>query len=220
VRNFLSDRVWSPLGSRPHILLTANEALIDYGALLNHRARKWWEQGPDTRNWDDVVQQLPGHFLHITLDWLDRPTSRTTPEQWQQLQDELTRRFAALPPAEVQVGEPMVRSHALEVYIHPTPELNEIAAQARSALQMVFGKEAVPDRAPDKPWRPHLSTFYGAAEFDDDGLRQALVTDDVEEGHTTVLTMPAIAVLVDQDTFAPGGFTWDTTTATTLQIGG
>ena len=66
---------------------------------------------------------------------------------------------------------------------------------------------------PDKPWRPYLSTFYGAAEFDDDGPRQALITDDVEDDHTTVLSMPAIAVLVDQGTFAPGEFTWNTTTA-------
>lgn len=222
VLNFIGDCVWSPVGSRPHLLLTANDALAEYAAKINFRARGWWEEHGDGRAWSEVVQEIPARYLHLTLTWLDRLTAELDEASWGRLCDEFTGRMSALPPCEVAVGEPMVRRHAVEVYVHPTPELLAVGAQARAAVRAVFGEDAAPEPPVGKLWRPHLSTLYGAAEFVDVGLEAAL-----REGlsfaageHATVLRMPAEGILVDQDTFAVGGFWWDEETACRVPVGG
>ena len=223
MQNFFADRVWSPLGSRPHILLTGSTDLAAYAASINARARRWWERQPGStgRRWDDLVREVPGHYLHITLTWLDRLTTEVDAAELRQLSDELVDRFAALSPTEVRIGEPMVRTHAVELYVHPSPQLNAIAAQARAALRVVLGDDAAPEPPQGKPWRPHLSTFYGNAEFDSAGLAETLLDGPAPAGgHTTVLTMPAEGILVDQDTFRDEGFWWDTATARSITVGG
>lgn len=214
--------MWSPLGSRPHLLLTADQALADYAASVNSRARAWWAAHGDGRAWDDVVQELPSHYLHITLAWLDRPTNQVSPDEWNRVRAEAARRLAAVPLVEVRIGEPIVGPYALEVYVHPSAELDEVAAQARAALRAVFGERAAPEPPADKPYRPHLSCFYGTAAFDDAGLQEALLdgTSRGDDEHSTVLTMPAQAILTDQDTFHPGGFRWDATSAVRMPVGG
>ncbi|MDT7783515.1 MAG: Cyclic phosphodiesterase-like protein [Pseudonocardiales bacterium] len=215
------DRIWSPPGSRPHLLLLGDEALAAYAAELNGWIRSWWEQHGDDRTWHEIVEEIPAHYLHLTLTWVDQLTAQVGPQAWNRLREEFAARMAEVEPVRVSIGEPMVRSVALELYVHPSPELQDLATRARASVRAVFGDAAAPEPTEQRPYRPHVSTLYSRAAFNTDGLQHALLKDfglAVGE-HSTVFTMNPAAILCDQDTFAAGGFRWDQDSAVVIPVG-
>lgn len=216
------DRTWHPSGARPHILIPASPAAA-YAAAVNARSARWWttQPGGAVHGWDEVVQELPAHYLHVTLAWLDRLTSELDPADLVRLHDNLADRFSGLVPFEITIGPALVKSHAVEVYVDPVPELAALAAGARAALRTVFGDTAAPEPT-SKPYRPHLSTLYGRRWYDSEGLIDTLAyTVDDHGDLLRTVTMPVTEVILveHQDTFADSGFRWDDTTVRVIPLG-
>lgn len=214
--DFFGAKAWSPSGSRPHLLLTTSYQVADYAKIVTTRARDWWNEQGHERSWDDVVREIPAERLHITLAKIDRLTAGIKHADWDRLRDTVTAKLAELPPTQVRIGAPVLRPYALELMVHPDPEVVAIAEHARAAVREMLGADVAPPAG--KPFRPHMSVLYGAAEFDDAGLLDAVSTGILSG---VVVTMPARAILVDvlQDSSAPGGYRWATETAAAIPIG-
>ncbi|RSM53964.1 hypothetical protein DMB66_37950 [Actinoplanes sp. ATCC 53533] len=217
-----ADTLWSPTGSRPHIEVPASPQVAGLAAAYVAQSRAWWDEQNDERDFDEVFEVVNTPFLHMTVAWLDMLSTSLSPGQFDTLHDTLARRLAALAPFEVRVGPATVGLYAVELYIVPNTQANELAGHARAALREVFGETAAPEPRPVRPWRAHVTAMYGRQRVDTDALasRLAYTTSPEGQGLLAPVTMTVDHVLlVDQDTWGPDGLAWNQHTARTVALG-
>lgn len=215
-------RIWSPVGSRPHIEIPAAPAVAELAAAYTAQAAAWWAEHDDPRDFHAIVRPVAPEFLHLTVGWLDQLTATLAPGAFDALHAVLTDRLADLEPFEVTVGPGIVGAVALELYVAPILQAAALAATVRGAIRDVFGADAAPEPPPARPWRPHITAFYGAASFSTDALAsRVLCTLAPGEGCLiTPVTMAVDAVLlVDQDTWGSDGLAWNQDTARRIALG-
>jgi 2'-5' RNA ligase superfamily len=220
VRSFDECR-WSPEGSRPHVEIPAVGQVAMLAGAYWEQITRWWTETGDPRPVTDVLRPVAAPFLHATAAWIDRLTATVPAGLLDEVAQRLTDRLARLEPLQVTVGPAIVGLYAVELYVAPTPASGRLAAEVRAAIRDVFGSAAAPEPPASRPWRPHITVCYGWQPIDTDVLASRLgYTPHPDGGLIAPVTLPVDAVLlVDQDTFGPGGLAWDQATARRIPLG-
>lgn len=215
MRPFREDRCWSPEGARPHILIPLPAAVGALAEVYTGVLDRWRE------DWTRHLQPVQARFLHVTLTWLDTPSSGLAVGWADRLAGELAERLAGCRTFQLRFGPAIPSTYAVELYVGPDAPAADLARRCREAMHAVFGADA-PVATPTQ-YRPHCAIAYSRTAESEDGLGRLLMSATApgsafrpEPAQVLVDTV----IVTDQDTFAPGGLTWNETSVRTVPFPG
>lgn len=201
MRDFADDYGWSPPGARPHvaILVRAPQFVAACAAALAA-----WR--PD--DWAEWLCLVPDEQLHITLAWADRLSATLTEQANTALVATLQEHVADVRAFDLVLGPLREVTYGVELDVDAAADaqLAELSARCRRALREVCGTDVVSE--PDPRWTyPHVALAYGRRTGSSDLLAGWLAHTRTATGERPRrLRVPvAEVVLMDADTFAPGG---------------
>lgn len=195
------------------------DEILNLGDVYLDSARVWWSAEGDARPFEQVFQVLPRHFRHLTLSTVNRSVTEIGEAQSRRLRESIAKRVAQLEPFEITVGPAIPQTHAIELYVTPSPRLRELYETVADGF-----REAFPDLEPEPtkmPWRAHTEIGYGREDFDHETLSKALLrAPGPVAGYLVPATQLVDRVLVVvENTWSSDGLSWHIDTASRLPLG-
>lgn len=214
MRSFRDAKLWSPLGSRPHILIPIAPTVTALAATYTDALPNW------RADWATYLQAVPPEFLHVTVTWLDDLTERVAPDGLTGLADELASELADHEPFALRCGPALPVTYGLELFVIGDAAASALAQRCRVAMRRAFGRDA--PVADPVCYQPHCSLGYCVADVSEEGLGSAMTSarTNGESARPDPIDMVVDKVIVtDQDTFTPDGLRWNLDTVETVHFG-
>jgi hypothetical protein len=214
MRSFRAEKLWTPDGSRPHILIPVTPEVVELAEVYTTVIPAWSRER---------AQHLPPvrpQFLHITVTWLDTPTADVIPNWIEELETAVAAQLVDLVPFPMRLGPATPVTYGVELVVGPDEPAAELARRCQQAMRTVFGTDA-PVASPAQ-YRPHCSLSYCQATLDEEGLGSTLLSAVPAGGQyrpaPVEMTVDSV-IITDQDTFADGGLRWNQDTVRTVSFG-
>ncbi|MFC0431065.1 hypothetical protein [Kutzneria buriramensis] len=201
MRNFLRDKVWSPDGARPHVLVPVTPSVAALAAVYAGALPAWRE------DWAEHLQLVPPSALHVTVAWVDQPIA-TAPTALADLEQAVSEELTGMTAFPALVGPATVVTYGVELYVlGADDDFAELGRRCRRAVRAVFGAAAAPEPARTLP---HLAIAYGRNDIDDTTLGRTLTAAAAPgQPRPVPVEMLVDQVLVaDMDAFAAAGPGW------------
>lgn len=200
IRDF-GETVWNPPGPRLHVHVPVTDAVRALAEVY----------APVLHAWRHVVTPVDPRFLHLTLAWQQVPVTEVTDDQRQQLHEAVAAGLAKVGPGTLTVGRAVITRHGAVLDVGPDDLVWGLVNATHTAFDTVFGGEL-----PGRSWPPHIALAYAHTSGAAGGLAHDLAwfrdhfSGDVMGGHRpSPVELPMSRLLVvDQDTYAPGGLAW------------
>lgn len=157
--------------------------------------------------WPRILHRVAPLRRHITLAWLDTPTTSTALGSWDGAETALAAAVTGFAPVTVTTRSLETTSHGVILVMEATAQLQDLTGAAEQALRAAYGADAPIHGG----GQPHIALAYGIGVAATSAL--ALPVRPVSETAGTV-------TLVDCDTFATGGLTWREDTARRVALRG
>lgn len=214
MRSFREAKFWTPLGSRPHVLIPISADVTALAAVYTDALPSW------RADWSAFLDTVAPEYLHVTVTWLDELTEKAAPNGLAELATALADELDEQEPIVLRCGPAIPVTYGLELFVVGDAAADALARRCRAAMRRVFGPEAAV--AEPARYRPHCSLAYCAANVSEEGLGSVMAkaTAQGETARPEPIDMTIDRVIVtDQDTFASDGLRWNLDTAATVHFG-
>lgn len=175
MRNF-AHKKWTPDGPRPHVLARTGHRADTVADWLFARPRHGRAEPADDPlatwhpQWREIVAPIPSLSRHLTLGWVDLPTTQTPADGVARAGEALTAALAQFPVVTLAYTRVVASVHGIHLQVARTPELDQLARAVAAMLHSVFDPQVV--RTPDlNTWVPHVALAYGIADADTPSLQ-------------------------------------------------